>query len=321
MGRLAILGLVATVGLCGAAVAAGGPSEPLPLAPPADQREDPHLEPLRRHYADGQWDRVIEGGGALIRNPSSEDSKTEAMRLVAEAARKKGDWRLAAEGFVRLRDRFDKGSDPHIRYEAVAQVLRQSREGVYPSAPGAGPPTLADDAALEKALLSLAEARAAKLGVQARAVAKARTPEEVAAAFAALADGFRRARAVAPALVPDAERQAADAADKRLGELMVNVAAALRVKQTELQKIPPSRTIPQAQRKEAEDLKAMCERRAGAEAAYQKALATVGGSEWPGREALRTQSEARQARYAAFAQGMVLPAPTPSTRDWVPLGR
>jgi len=62
-----------------------------------------------------------------------------------EALRKKGDWRRAMGAYVSLRDRFEKGCDEYVTYDAMAEILRGSPSGVYQQgATGAADPATSE---------------------------------------------------------------------------------------------------------------------------------------------------------------------------------
>ncbi|MBM4019417.1 MAG: hypothetical protein FJ288_14030, partial [Planctomycetes bacterium] len=143
-----------------AAPAGGGvvitPSGPATPAAPGGSEEAQKVAAIQALLTAGEFDKAAEQAGAYLRTARDDAAKTEAMRILAEALRKKGDFRLAPAAYLRLRERFEKGSDDYVRYDGIAEVLKASPTGVYQPpgappvkpAPGAPAVTLADDGAL-----------------------------------------------------------------------------------------------------------------------------------------------------------------------------
>ncbi|MBM4019416.1 MAG: hypothetical protein FJ288_14025 [Planctomycetes bacterium] len=301
-----------------------GPSETKPAVPSAgaaatadDRQKTADAEGL---FDAGKYDEAIEAARVLQRGAKDEAARTDATRLVAEALRRKGDWKAASAAYLKLRDRFEKGSDDYARYDAVSEVLRASPSGVYaPTAAAAGGKTLADDQVLADALVRVAEARIEKLKGRIPALKRARTPQEVVALFTALAEEFRQARAVAPMVSPEAEQQAAQAAAERLVELNKPILTGLTAKQTEFQTAITTRRLTANQRKEMETCKTACNELEKNEDAFLAALDNVGGAAgWAAGSQARSASTERKSAYTRMAPTFTPPMTrrTGDNMDW-----
>jgi len=260
----------------------------------------------------GKMDEAIEGAKQFLAGAQSDAARNEAMRLTAEAYRKKADWRQAIGAYARLRDRYDKGSQDFARYDAIAEILRASPTGVYQPAgapKAADGKTLADDEALVAAFARLADVRLAKLKPRALLLKRGRTPQEVVAGFAAAAEEARQVLVVAPDAAPDTARELAAAANARLQEL---AKAGTTVMEQKLHKYQPKMEAPwnftNVEKKDVQGTQAACRELAQCERTFQESLLLVAGKgEWPEGDQIRKDSASRRASYEQLVKEFVIP--------------
>jgi hypothetical protein len=290
-----VLGLLASVLVTTAAWAAPG--------------QNP-LDAVRSAMANADYGAAVTAARAFILRTDDQAAKTEAMVLLADALRKKADWTAAAKAYADLKDRFEKGADSAIRYEATAEVVQACHDGVYPplassSTPGgsAKPLTVADDDALARALAHLGEARARKLDTRAEGLKRAATPQEAATLFAEIIEGYRQAHVLAPSLPRTHELEAAKAAGLRLESLSDEALPKLRARMTELQETIGQRaTVNNQQKKELADCEARCIAMAESEDAFRETLKKVTERRDPDLVRLGAESLKRNREYGHIAQ-------------------
>lgn len=272
----------------------------------------------------GNIDEALQEAKAFILKTKDEKARTEAMRVVAECCRKKSDWKQAQQAYQQLRERFVKGTDDYVKYDAIAEVLRGSPTGVYlpqgaaattggksatsDPAPAARK-TVAEDEGLNEALARVAQFRTTRLKSRAAAVRRGRTPQEVVAAFAPAADEARQIFLLGPDVSPDAARELAAAAGTRLRDLGKQVEITLGNK---LQKYQPKFENPfsfsNVEEKDVAATSAACKEMAEAEKNFQEALFGIGGKgDWPDGETFRKESMDRRATYEQFSKQFVVP--------------
>jgi len=344
--RLVIILSAALVALAfGSAMAA----DPAPLAPAAKPGDAagaaaPPVVDERQKLLEsgalmiqGKYDEAIEAAKGLVRNAKEEATRTDAARVVAESLRKKGEWRTAAAAYMKLRDRYEKGSDNFVKNEAISEILTASPAGLYPpleaaaaksapsgdaasastsaatATPAKPAANLADDDYLARAIACLAAARIEKLKGRASAIKRARTPQEAEALFAALAEELRQAQSLASSGSGEAEKTVADAANARLADLGKQIAATLNAKLAEFQAAIRSRSLTLTQRKEMETYQTACTELAKNEAAYQAATAKL--TNLSDGSQLRNESDQREAEYARLARGFE-PPPINTNHSW-----
>jgi len=266
----------------------------------------------------GEYDRALEEAQVLCAKASDKKVKTEAMRIMAEALRKQGKWSEAGAAYARLARRFEKNSDAYIQYDAIAQILRVSRNGFYPparksgDAAGKDPATLDDDAVLAEALACLADTQALKLKRRVVPVTRARTPKDVLVAFAPLAEAYRQVRLLAPDRATDDEQGAAQAAAAQLAKLTRRIVSSLR---TKLQKYEPKMRRPwgfnNVEKEDIAEWNTNCRQLAEMENAFQELLGKMGGPKgWSGRADLISDSDRRCRTYENLAEEFIVPAYT-----------
>jgi len=262
-----------------------------------------------------KFDEAISEAGSFLRNAREDAPKIQATRIVAEAQRKKGAWSLAQGAYLQLRDRYRRGTDDYVRWDAVADILRASPTGVYQPLAASGSDaaaagTLADDTVLAKALAALAETRAERLRARLSQIKRARTPAEVAAALAPIADEFRQLRLLAESLASGPERDTAQAAALRLAELAAQMLAALKAKQVEFQHAIQLRRLDARGRRDMEQCQALCADAAKAEEAFRSTADRMKGTaNWPEGDQLKTDSASRQKEYEQLAKALTPPPP------------
>jgi hypothetical protein len=249
----------------------------------APQQE--RLTAMRTLLDAGMYAEASTAARQFIGGTRDDQAKTEAMRILAVALRRQGEWRLAAKAYGDLKDRYEKGSEFNVRYEAAAEVLAASPKGIYPPmAPPSGaetPRTLADDAVLDEALVRVGEARAEKLKTVVAAMKKAATGKDVAAKFAETIDGLARARYLAPTLPVEQDREAAEAASAALDRLEKDVGGNLRTRLADVEKTVVARsTVSTAQRKQLTECQDACQQMIAAEESFRGTLRKVPSQGW-----------------------------------------
>ena len=293
-----------------------GPSVQKPTGAAGGADEKQKVAEMAAMLADGKYDEVQKAAVAFLHGAKGDEYKTEGLRLVAEATRKKGDWKAAPAAYLKLRERYEKSSDEYARNDAIAEVLRVSPTGVYPpmaaaaaaAVAGGVSKTLADDPTLAEALQHVAEGRAEKLKGRIAAVKRARSPQEVIALYEPLAVEFGQLRAIAPGLPADAEQQAARAAGARLAELGKQTTAGLAARQAEFQQAATNRRLTSSQKRDMGKYQNLCNELAKVEESFQGTLAKVGGT--ADAAAVRAESVDRQQNYSRLAPQFAVPADT-----------
>lgn len=212
-----------------------------------------------------------------------------------------------------MQGRFSKEDDLYLKYDALVQILKASPKGVWtppgtPPSTAQPPPTLADDAVLAKALTHMADTRADRLRLRIPPLKRARSPKEVAALFAPLAEGFRQARVLSEGMSAEPERAAARAAGIRMAGLGATATASLQGKLDAYQAAYRTGKLTLKQRDEIETYRRLCTELAQAEASFQKALAKLGGlSGLAEGERLKSDSIERQRAYERLAESFQAP--------------
>ncbi|HUU11832.1 MAG TPA: hypothetical protein VM431_15005 [Phycisphaerae bacterium] len=309
--------IAATMLLAWAVWVSGAVGEEVLAVPDEAQR----VAEIQAQMMAGNTDDALKAAKEFLKTSKDKDAKTEAMRVVAEGLRKKGDWRGAVSAYRVLAERFDKGSDDCVRFGAIGDVLATSQNGVYKVAVGTAPKTgtetpakeprtLADDAALDEALALLASFRISKLKGRCGAVRSKRSPQDVMKVFTPLAEDARQVFLLGPDTPPADAREMGTMAGQRMGQLGTQVQGALRNK---LQKYQPKFNNPwsfsNVEKKDIQQTHKLCKEMADAERAFQVSLAHVTGSgEWPEGDGLRIESTERSAAYLQLAEEYIVPA-------------
>ena len=157
---------------------------------------EPNVEELSKATAvqelfkAGQYDQAVEAGNKFLATCKDKFAMALALQAMADGMRRKGDWLLAQGAYQRLRGLYEKVSDEWVLYDAIAEVLRNSKNGVYllPGKPSPAPGSpeaarvLSDDAVLAEALARLAGNRLKGLKSRVSLLRHAEMPENVLAA-------------------------------------------------------------------------------------------------------------------------------------------
>jgi len=342
--RVAAIVSVAVLAIATGFALAADPSTAAPAVKAAGDTGPPVAADERQKLLDagalmiqGKYDEAIEGAKGLIRTAKEDTTRTDAARVIAESLRKKGEWRAAAAAYLKLRDRYEKGSDSYVKNEAVSEILTASPAGVYPpleaaaakAAPAGEPAStstsatgetpakpganLSDDDYLARALACLATARIEKLKLRVSSIKKARTPQEAEAAFAALVEDIRQVRALTgnASSAGEPEQSVAQAAGERLADLGKQVVTTLNAKLTTFQGIIKARSLTLTQRKEMESYQTACTELAKNETSFQTTAGKLTGV--ADASQLRTDSTQRAAEYAKLARSFEPPPVTHSS--------
>jgi len=299
-------------------------AETKPDGPPPEELKT--LEQIKAAYGGGDYDKTIELAKDFVRNAKSGPLKTQAARLVAQSQRKKKQWDLAQGAYLSLRNHYEKGSDVYVRAEAVAEVLRASRDGVYHplvQANGGQPVgTLDDDAVLERALACLVKSRARRLELRLPRLKRARTAEEVIQRFVPMAEEISHLRSIWPEMSPHLDRAAVQTAALRLGPLSQAMLAALKEKDAYYKARRQERGLNTARRQEMTKYKVACESLAAVENAFLETMDKLAGTrDWPEGQTLRQKAEERREAYSKLAVALTPPERSRRTGDGADRGR
>jgi len=288
------------------------PTRPVSLSVPLQA-----TAPIEALMSAGEYDKAIGEAKSLQNSSPDESVKTEAQRLMADALRKKGQWKDATVAYGRVRDRYTKSSDDYLKYQTITEILRTSPTGTYravvPDTTGGDPPTLADDAHLTEALRRQAELLVKKVLLRASVLRRARTPREIVTLFADVVEGFRQALVLDPNVAAKDVRETAQMAGTRLQGLADTMVPQLRVKAV---KIREKRQRPwsysNVEKEDIQKCSALVKEFASVEGQFQGLLGKVGGSgEWAEGDAIRSQSSDRAATYQSLdGDFVVLPYDT-----------
>jgi len=319
----------AAMALAGARAAAAPGGDGLPFGPAATDQgagasdlERQKADEIQSAYEAGQYGKVVEAAKAFLRDAKDDRLKAGAAWALASALRKQGEWRQTPSAYQSARDVQPAGSDGFVKCDAIAEVLRASREGIYLGLKGAPPEkaatgTLADDEVLEAALVRLAESRVPKVEAQTAAIRRLRTPPEVVSALDGVLEAFRRIRILKPDFRVDHDREAAKGAGGRMADLANGVVATLREKQTVLEGAVAARRVTSVDKKSARKWKGMCDDLAKTEEAFAKVLAKVpGGEPWEDGTRLSKESADRLKEYKELSAAFAKVEAAGSGSDW-----
>ncbi|MBE3099445.1 MAG: hypothetical protein IMZ44_20195 [Planctomycetes bacterium] len=290
-----------------------------PAAPAAGNADEARkVAEMQAVLMGGEFDKALEQANAYLKTARDESGKTEGFRVLAEALRKKGDWRQAPSAYLRLRERFEKNSDDWIRCDAIAEILRSSPAGVYQpagalapkvAASGGTPATVADDSVLAEALTRLAGYRAGKLKTRIPAILRSATPQLVMGTFGPVSEEAKQIFALSADAPPDAAREVCAAAGNRLQSLGNQIIPALRAK---LEKYQPKMTIygtfTNIEKADFKNTQTACKEMADCENKFQQAVFLMAGKgDWPDAERMRKESGDRRASYEQFGNQFIVP--------------
>ena len=306
-------------------------SEKAPAAPatqkPGDSCDVAEKEPnagelgkateIQTLFKAGQYDQAVEAGNKFLATAKDDFARTRAIRAVAESLRKKGDWIRAPAAYQRLRECYEKGSNDWVLYDAIAEVLRGSRAGVY-LAPGAPTPApgspeaarvLSDDTVLADALTRLAGNRFKILKSRLPNLRRAKTPQEVLAVAKPASEEAARIFSLSKEVSPDTAREIGTVAANRLKEVAAQIVPNLK---TKLQGYKPKMDSPwgftNVEKKDIQDVNTFCKQMAESEKVFQECLISLAGpGDWADAERFKTDNTKRQAEYERLAGEFVVP--------------
>jgi hypothetical protein len=352
MSRILILGL-AFLGVLAAWAAAapapgGATKSSAPVAAPTNTEEQRRADEIAGLLTDGKLNEARAAAEALLKSGTKDDvALTKAQKVLAEALRKKGEWRLAASAYGKLRERYEKASDDYIRNDAIADLLRATPNGIYPPTTGtapaatatasaaggtptstatatsatastasgtaaADPPpgkTLADDAVLAEALAKVGALKTIKIKQTTAAVKRAGTPQQTLTALAPAAAATHEMFVLGPNLPADAPHEAGAAAAARLEALGKAILGQYESKMDTYR--PQFRTpwnMTNTQRDDVNNASKTCKDLMNVETTFQQQLPLLAGSQgWPDQERFITESKERAANYNKLSQQFVVP--------------
>ena len=290
---------------------------PAPGAEPGAADDAQRIAEIQAQMMAGKTDEAVAAARAFLKTTRDKDSKTEALRVIAEGLRKSGNWKGAVGAYRGLRDHFDKGSDDYVRFGAIADVLAGSQNGIYKGGgtvkppPGTKPKLLSDDEALDAALALLAKSRCAKLKVRGTQLRRLRSPQEVMKVFGQAAEEARQIFLLGPDTPPGDARAVGKMASGRLAQIHSQVSPVLQKKLQGYQQKNKFRnpwSFTNVEKKDVKNTNIACKDMAASEKEFQTALANVTGpGEWAEGEALRAESAERAAAYEQLAEQYVVP--------------
>jgi len=298
-----------------------GPAAKAPAAEAAGADRQ-RADQIQSAYQAGRYDEVIEGAKQFLTDARDEELKGTVAWAMASALRKKGDWTQSRGAYQKARDLLPPGSDGYVKCDAVAEVLRASREGVYlgpaGSAAGQGQAgTLVDDEVLRAALVRVAEGRLVRAEAQVTAIRRLRTPAEVVSALGAALEEFRRIRILKPDLRVDHEREAAKVAAGRMADLATGILAGLREKQGVFDALVAARRVTSIDKKNARGLKAVVDDLAKTEGAFAKVLVKVpADGTWEDAARLNQESADRLKEYQELSKAFAAVEAARADSDW-----
>lgn len=285
------------------------PEEAEPRKPAA------RLAAIRTKLKAGEVDAAMAAAKSLYQDASNPQVKTDALRLLAEALRKKGRYRLAIGAYNKLRAEYEEGSEEYIRCNAVVEVLKASREGVYHpmlqgskvAAGGDAKPRLSDDETLDRAIKHFAETRAEEILGQSRSLSRTRSPQDVVSIFVELRESIQNLVPLSKDLAVRTELELARRADERLETI---ASAVLQRMRAQAEKYADRRFKPWAysnvDKRNIRNANALLRRLAGQEAQFQGVLSKGLAGKHDDMKGLRAASELRANEYSSLAKDFVV---------------
>jgi len=258
----------------------------------------------------GNYEKAATQAKAFLGETKEKDSIVEARRILAECLRKQGNWRAATGAYTALSQACPAGSEDRLRYGAIGDVLKVTRDGVYGPAVATGEKRkLSDDKALDAALAMWAQFQCKKLKLVCSRLARARTPADVVKIVRPAAEEARGIFLVAPDTSPDEARRVAQVANTKLGQICKGVRSVLERK---LHKYEPKMddpwTFTNIEKRDIKQTHDLCSQMAAAEQAFQEALADLAGpGEWAEAESIRAACTDRQGTYRELSEEFVVP--------------
>ncbi|MBE3135191.1 MAG: hypothetical protein IMZ55_17125 [Acidobacteria bacterium] len=264
------------------------------------------IEVIQAMLDGGKYDEAAGAAKGMLHGIRDDQTRTDAMRILAVALRKKGEWKAAAKAYADLKDRFDKSLPDYVLSEATAEVLAASPKGVYPplaaksgtTDPALEPAaTLASDTVLASALAMVGDGRAAKANARLAEIRKSRSPKEIVKILEEMLRGFQQARVLNAALSPDLDRNAAQSAGAALEAVDNDVFALLRQKVEDMRTVAVERhTIDNTQKDKVTEIQEMSRQAGQAEDTFRALLNGVAKG-WPEARALDVASRRRMVAY------------------------
>ncbi len=292
--------------------------EEAPPETPAILSEDQQkVAAIQADLMAGNTDKALEAVKEFLRDTKDEEARTDAYLVMADATRKKADWRNAPAAYQRVRDRYEKGSDKFLKYDVIATVLRASPTGVY-RAPGTPPKseaeqkTLADDAALDEAVALMISGKMEKLKTRAASLKRAASPQDLVKMFEPMVDECRQATIAAPKADLSQGREAATIAGTRMQELSTQMTATFRAKlKGYAAKMERPWGFTNVEKRDIGNYSTLCRGLAANEKSFQEQVTRMaGGGAWPEGDRIRRESESRRVSYENLAEEFVVPAYT-----------
>ena len=282
-----------------------------------------NLEELRKAaeiqemYQAGRYDQSIEAGNKFLATAKDDLARTQAIQAVAESLRKKGDWMRASAAYQRLRECYEKGSSDWGRYDAIAEILKSSKGGVY-LAPGTPMPApgspeaarvLSDDAALAEALTRWAGYRLKGFKSRLPNLRRAKTPQAVLAVVKPASEEAARIFGLSKEAPPDAPREIGTVAANRLKEVAGQIVPSLTAKlQGYKSKMDAPWGFTNVEKQDIQNVNTLCIQMAESEKDFRDCLSGLAGpGDWAEAERLKSESTQRQADYEQLAEQFVIP--------------
>ena len=259
----------------------------------------------------GKYEKAATQAKAFLAEAKDKEAIVEARRILAECFRKQGDWRAASGAYTALSRACPATSEDRLRYEAIGDVLKATRDGVYGPAVATGEKRkLSDDKALDAALAMWAQLKCKILKSVCSRLARARSPADVVKIVRPAAEETRGIFLVAPDTSPDEARRVAQVASAKLGQICKGARSVLERK---LHKYEPKMddpwTFTNIEKRDIKKTQELCTQLAAAEQAFQETLADLAGpGEWSEAESIRAACTDRQGTYRELAEEFVVPA-------------
>jgi len=284
--------------------------------------KEPNVEELRKAtevqelFKADRYDQAVEACNKFLATSKDKYAMALALQAMAESMRKKGDWLLAQGAYQRLRGLYEKGSDEWVRYDAIAEVLKNAKNGVYApgtTAPAPGSPeaarVLSDDAVLAEALARLAGNRLKGLKTRISLLRHAETPENVLAAVKPAAEEAKRIFNLSKDAPPEDARGVGKAAADRLKEIAGKIVPSLNARLNGYKsKMNSPWSFTNVEKQDIYDVSTRCKQMAESEKGFQDCLPLLAGpGAWADAERFKTDSAKRQAEYEKLAGEFVVP--------------
>jgi len=290
---------------------------PAKKAEPKPLTEDQKKIAAIRADMDKDVDKAIEAARDYVKDGMDEDAKTDAMGVIADGLRKKGDWKGAQAAYQKARDRCEKGSEGYLKYDAILDILKASPAGIYAGMKAADAKPLSDDAALDAALQKMTQIRLDKLKNRLTPLKRAKTPQELVTLFTPIVEEYRQAAMASPA-AGAAGHDAAAMANGTLQEISAKLMDYLRNRQTQFQpKMDKPWGFTNVEKKDMGTCRASCKELAAGEKGFQQLVTKLAGSgDWAEGKRVMKDSDIRRDGYERMAESFVVPEWTEIRLGW-----